>query len=71
MLINIPKDPSYYGLNEDDSVVVMHKGKVLGTGKIYSPNRNHAEAGEDSEIWKAYNMELSELIAPEINRRLR
>ncbi|MCX7710007.1 MAG: hypothetical protein N2484_09165 [Clostridia bacterium] len=67
MLINVPNDPDYYGLEKGDTITLMHEGRVLGTGKIYSKYNSLVVLDVDAEIWRAYNMELASLLSPFTN----
>ena len=60
MLINVPNEPGYSGLEKGDSIAVIQDGRVLGHGTIYHKYSSLVVLDVDSGIWKAFNLQLRE-----------
>lgn len=59
MLINIPGEPKYNGLEKGDPIAVMQDGNFLCNGRIYEKYSSIIVVEVDPKVWRLYNEQLS------------
>ncbi|NJD03875.1 MAG: hypothetical protein FIA99_15030 [Ruminiclostridium sp.] len=62
MLLNVPNNPDYIGLNEGDLIALTKDDKFIGYAKIFSITSRYIILDADKKIWKVFNELIGESI---------